>query len=34
MLARFSRIEVVSEPQRSISSFVKGYTKLEVICHS
>ena len=33
MLARFSRIEVVSEPQRSISSFVKGYTKLEVICH-
>ena len=33
MLARFSRIEVVSDPQRSISSFVKGYTKLEVICH-
>jgi len=33
MLARFSRIEVVGEPQRNISSFVKGYTKLEVICH-
>lgn len=34
MLARFSRIEVVAEPKRSISSFVKGYTRLEVVCHS
>jgi len=33
MLARFSHIDVVAEPTRSISSFVKGYTQMDVICH-
>ena len=32
MLSRFSRIEVVEEPSRNISSFVKGYTHMDVIC--
>ncbi len=32
MLKRFSKIEVVGEPSRNISSFVKGYTKMNVIC--
>ena len=31
MLKRFSRIEVIGEPRRNISSFVKGYTKMKVI---
>jgi cytochrome P450 len=31
MLKRFSRVEVVGEPSRNISSFVKGYTKMNVI---
>ena len=31
ILQRFERIEVVGEPQRVISSFVKGYTSLPVI---
>ena len=31
MLKRFSRIEVIGEPRRNISSFVKGYTKMNVI---
>ena len=33
MLKRFSRIEVVGEPSRNVSSFVKGYTKMNVIVH-
>ena len=33
ILQRFERIEVVGEPQRVISSFVKGYTSLPVIAH-
>ena len=32
MLKRFSKIEVVKEPTRSISNFVKGYTHMSVIC--
>ena len=32
MLKRFSKVEVVGEPSRNISSFVKGYTKMNVIC--
>ena len=32
MLKRFSKIEVLEEPQRNFSSFVKGYTKMHVIC--
>jgi hypothetical protein len=32
MLKRFSKVEVVGEPIRNISSFVKGYTKMNVIC--
>ena len=32
MLQRFSKIEVVAEPRRNISSFVKGYTEMKVIC--
>lgn len=34
ILKRFERIEVVGEPQRVISSFVKGYTTLPVIAHA
>lgn len=30
VLGRFERIEVLEEPQRMLSSFVKGYTKLPV----
>ena len=26
------KIEVVAEPRRNISSFVKGYTEMKVIC--
>ena len=32
MLKRFSKIELVGEPKRNISSFVKGYTEMKVIC--
>ena len=32
MLKRFSKVEVIGEPSRNISSFVKGYTKMNVIC--
>ena len=32
MLKRFSRVEVVGEPTRNISSFVNGYTSMNVIC--
>jgi cytochrome P450 len=32
MLKRFSKIEVVAEPRRNFSSFVKGYTQMQVIC--
>lgn len=32
MLQRFSKIEVVAEPRRNLSSFVKGYTEMKVIC--
>ena len=31
MLKRFSRVEVIEEPERNISSFVKGYTTMRVI---
>ena len=31
MLKRVSRIEVIGEPRRNISSFVKGYTQMKVI---
>ena len=31
MLKRFSRVEVIGEPSRNISSFVKGYTQMKVI---
>jgi hypothetical protein len=31
ILKRFERIEVVREPQRTQSSFVKGYTDLPVV---
>lgn len=34
ILKRFSRIEVVGEPVRVRSSFVKGYTELPVILHA
>jgi len=33
ILARFDHIEVLDEPSRTSSSFVKGYTWLPVICH-
>jgi len=33
ILKRFERIEVVGEPQRTVSSFVHGYTALPVIAH-
>jgi cytochrome P450 len=34
MLQRFTKIEVMAEPRRNISSFVKGYTEMKVICRS
>ena len=34
MLKRFSKIEVVGEPERNVSSFVKGYTKMTVIARA
>jgi cytochrome P450 len=33
ILKRFDRVEVVGEPQRTLSVFVKGYTDLPVILH-
>jgi len=33
ILKRFDRIEVLGEPQRTVSSFVHGYTALPVIAH-
>jgi cytochrome P450 len=33
ILKRFGRVEVVGEPQRTLSVFVKGYTDLPVILH-
>jgi hypothetical protein len=33
ILARFDSIEVLAEPERIPSSFVKGYTKMPVIIH-
>ncbi|MBM4202872.1 MAG: cytochrome P450 [Gammaproteobacteria bacterium] len=33
IMQRFSRVEVVGEPERTFSSFVKGYTKLPVVLH-
>ena len=33
ILRRFGRIEVVGEPERSVSSFVHGYTALPVVLH-
>lgn len=33
ILKRFEHIEVLDEPSRTSSSFVKGYTWLPVICH-
>ena len=33
IMDRFEHIEVVGEPERIYSSFVKGYSKLPVILH-
>jgi cytochrome P450 len=33
ILKRFSRIEVVGEPERAISNFILGYTRLDVKLH-
>jgi len=33
IMKRFSTVEVVGEPQRIYSSFVKGYTELPVRVH-
>ena len=33
ILARFDKVEVVGEPERSVSTFVKGYTALPVRLH-
>ena len=33
IMKRFHKIEVVGEPERTISSFVKGYTELPVVVH-
>ena len=34
IVKRFDFIEVVGEPQRILSSFVKGYSKLPVVLHA
>ncbi len=34
IMKRFSKVEVVGEPQRTYSSFVKGYTELPVRVHA
>lgn len=33
ILARFEHVEVLDEPSRVSSSFVKGYSWLPVVCH-
>ena len=33
IMARFEHVEVIDEPSRTSSSFVKGYTWLPVVCH-
>ena len=33
IMERFDRIEVVGEPERTLSVFVRGYTKLPVVLH-
>ena len=33
ILKRFKKVEVVAEPERTYSTFVKGYTRLPVIVH-
>jgi len=33
IMKRFSKVEVVGEPQRTFSTFVKGYTELPVVVH-
>ncbi len=33
ILKRYDRIEVVGEPERTLSVFVRGYTKLPVVLH-
>ena len=33
IMERFSFVEVVGEPERPISSFVRGYTNLPVVVH-
>ena len=34
IMKRFEKVEVVGEPERSYSSFVKGYTHLPVVLHA
>ncbi|MEM7016620.1 MAG: cytochrome P450 [Pseudomonadota bacterium] len=34
MMQRFHFVEIVGEPERTMSSFIKGYTKLPVIVHA
>jgi cytochrome P450 len=34
ILKRFDRVEVVGEPERTASSFVKGYASLPVVLHA
>lgn len=34
IMLRFEHIEVIDEPSRTSSSFVKGYTWLPVVCHA
>jgi cytochrome P450 len=33
IMQRFEKVEVVGEPERIYSSFVKGYSKMNVILH-
>ncbi|MEZ5572442.1 MAG: cytochrome P450 [Halioglobus sp.] len=33
ILQRFARVEVVGEPERTVSSFVHGFTRMQVILH-
>jgi cytochrome P450 len=33
IMQRFQQVEVVGEPERIYSSFVKGYSKLPVVLH-
>ncbi len=34
IMARFEKVEVVGEPKRPLSSFVRGYTELPVVLHA